>query len=63
MIASRLGVPVVPVRVRGLEKVLPGDARWPTMGPATCTFGAPISLTGNDYGALADRVRDAVIAL
>jgi long-chain acyl-CoA synthetase len=63
MIASRLGVPVVPVRVRGLEKVLPGNARWPTRGPATCTFGAPISLTGNDYGALADRVRDAVITL
>jgi long-chain acyl-CoA synthetase len=63
MIASRLGVPVVPLRVRGLERVLPGDARWPTIGPATCTFGAPISLTGNDYGALADRVRDAVIAL
>jgi long-chain acyl-CoA synthetase len=63
MIASRLGVPVVPVRVRGLEKVLPGDARWPKIHPATCAFGAPISLTGNDYGALAERVRDAVCAL
>ncbi len=63
MIASRLGVPVVPVRVRGLEKVLPGHAKWPSVHAATCAFGAPISLTGNDYGALAERVRAAVAAL
>ena len=60
MIASRLGVPVVPVRVRGLDAVLSRHARWPTVSRATCSFGAPISLTGNDYGALAERVREAV---
>jgi long-chain acyl-CoA synthetase len=63
MIASRLGVPVVPVRVTGLDKVLPRHARWPTVSRATCAFGPPISLTGNDYGALAERVRVAVATL
>jgi long-chain acyl-CoA synthetase len=63
MIASRLGVPVVPVRVRGLDKVLSRHSRWPTVSHASCAFGAPISLTGNDYGALAERVRAAVSAL
>jgi long-chain acyl-CoA synthetase len=63
MIASRLGVPVVPVRVTGLDKVLPRHSRWPSVSRASCTFGAPISLTGNDYGALADRVRAAVQSL
>jgi long-chain acyl-CoA synthetase len=63
MIASRLGVPVVPVRVRGLDQVLARHAKWPTVSRASCTFGAPISLTGNDYGALAEQVQQAVASL
>jgi long-chain acyl-CoA synthetase len=63
MIASRLGVPVVPVRLDGLEHVLPRHARFPSVARARCTFGAPIMLTGNDYAALAGRVEAAVRAL
>ena len=63
MIASRIGLPVVPVRVRGLDLVLPRHAKFPSVERATCTFGAPISLTGNDYGALAAEVERAVRAL
>jgi long-chain acyl-CoA synthetase len=63
MIASRLGVPVVPVRVRGLDQILERHARFPTVGRARCAFGAPMLLTGNDYAALARRVEDAVRSL
>jgi long-chain acyl-CoA synthetase len=63
MIASRLGVPVVPVRLDGLERVLPRHALFPTRARAKCVFGAPMSLTGNDYAALAARVEAAVRAL
>jgi len=63
MIASRLGVPVVPVRLRGLDQVLPRHARWPSVSRASCSFGAPIILTGNDYAALAARVEAAVKGL
>jgi long-chain acyl-CoA synthetase len=63
MIASRLGVPVVPVRVRGLHAVLSRHSRWPTVSRASCAFGPPISLTGNDYGALAQQVRQALESL
>jgi long-chain acyl-CoA synthetase len=63
MIASRLGVPVVPVRVRGLAQVLNRRSRWPTVSRASCAFGRPISLSGNDYGALAQQVRHAVESL
>ncbi|HTM27069.1 MAG TPA: AMP-binding protein [Vicinamibacterales bacterium] len=63
MIASRLGVPVVPVRLRGLERILQRHARFPTIGQAQCAFGAPISLSGNDYAALAHQVEQAVRAL
>ena len=63
MIASKIGVPVVPVRLEGLDRVLPRHARFPTVARARCTFGAPIVLTGNDYAALAARVEAAVRAL
>jgi long-chain acyl-CoA synthetase len=63
MIASRLGVPVVPVRLDGLDRVLPRRARFPVVAHARCTFGSPIMLTGNDYAALAGRVEAAVRAL
>jgi long-chain acyl-CoA synthetase len=63
MIAARLEVPVVPVRLEGLDRIL--HARWtrPKRGTATVTFGRPMLLKGNDYAALAARVEAAVRAL
>lgn len=63
MIAAKLGVSVVPVRIEGLDKVLHLSASWPTRGPARITFGKPIRLEGNNYVELAAKVRDAVVAL
>jgi long-chain acyl-CoA synthetase len=63
MIASRLEVPVVPVRLEGLERILHHTARFPSIGRGRCAFGASMSLHGNDYAALAGRVEAAVRAL
>jgi long-chain acyl-CoA synthetase len=63
MIGSRLGVPVVPVRLVGLHKVLHPDWRMAVPGPARVIFGAPIRLEGEDYVTLAQRVEEAVRAL
>ena len=63
MIASRLSVPVVPVRIEGLEKILHHSWTLPRFGRAKVTFGAPMSLTGQDYAALAARVEEAVRSL
>jgi long-chain acyl-CoA synthetase len=63
MIAARLGVPVVPVRLEGLDRVLPRHARFPTRTHASCAFGPPMLLTGNDYAALAAQVEAAVRSL
>ena len=63
MIASRLGVPVVPVRIDGLERVLHHTWRMARPGRVRVAFGAPLELTGDDYEALAQRVEDAVRAL
>jgi long-chain acyl-CoA synthetase len=60
MIASRLAVPVVPVRIDGLEHVLGPGARMATPGRVRVAFGRPMHLTGDDYAALAKRVEDAV---
>jgi long-chain acyl-CoA synthetase len=63
MIAARLDVPVVPVRVSGVNRVL--HPRWKMVRPARVrvTFGAPLRLRGDDYGALAERVEAGVRSL
>jgi long-chain acyl-CoA synthetase len=63
MIASRLEVPVVPVRIDGLDKVLHHTWRMARPGHVRIAFGAPMRLAGDDYEALARRVEDAVRSL
>ncbi len=60
MIAARLGLPVVPVRLEGVDRVLPTGRKMARSGPVSVTFGAPLRLGGNDYGALARQVEQAV---
>jgi len=63
MIASKLDVPVVPVRVDGLDRILHHTWKFPSRGHARILFGAPMSLKGNDYAALAAKVEEAVRGL
>jgi long-chain acyl-CoA synthetase len=60
MIASRLDVPVVPVRLEGLDKILHHTWKMAKPGPARVVFGAPLKLGGEDYEALTKEVEDAV---
>ncbi len=60
MIGARLDVPIVPVRLDGVDRVLAAGATVPTRGPVRVTFGPPIRLRGDDYGALAKQVEEAV---
>jgi hypothetical protein len=53
-------VPVVPVRIDGVDKVLHTSWRMARPGRVRVAFGAPLRLTGNDYGALAREVENAV---
>jgi long-chain acyl-CoA synthetase len=63
MLASRLGVPIVPVRLEGLDKILHKNARMATPGRSKVKFGKPIRLEGDDYAALAKQIEAAVRAL
>ncbi len=60
MLASRLEIPVVPVRLVGLDKVLHKDAKFATPGRAKVIFGKPMQCQGGDYAAIAAQVEAAV---
>jgi long-chain acyl-CoA synthetase len=63
MIASHLRLPVVPIRIRGLERVLHRIAKFPTPGRAEVHIGAPIFLSGESFADQAHQVEIAVKAL
>jgi long-chain acyl-CoA synthetase len=60
MIASRLDVPVVPVRLEGLDRILHHTWKFPVRGVGRVAFGAPMLLKGNDYAQLSADVEAAV---
>ena len=63
MIAARLEVPVIPVRLRGLDMVLGEGQRMARPGRVEVRFGPHLKLRGGDYAALAARLEAAVRAL
>ncbi|MGE0816206.1 MAG: AMP-binding protein [Vicinamibacterales bacterium] len=62
LIAARLGLPVVPVRLVGLDRVLHRTWRLPRPGAVRVVFGPPLRLEGDDYDAEAARLERAVTA-
>jgi long-chain acyl-CoA synthetase len=60
MAGARLQVPVVPVRLEGLDRILHHTWRFPRRGTARVAFGAPLHLSGTDYAQLAAQVEEAV---
>lgn len=58
-----LGVPLLPVKIAGLETVFPRGAHWPKRGRVTVTFGKPLPLTKETPGEIVEMARKAVIEL
>ena len=63
LLGARLRLPVIPVRLEGVDRVLHHTWHWPRRGDVRVTFGAPLVLEGDDYAGLARQVHDGVIAL
>ncbi|MDD5543661.1 MAG: AMP-binding protein [Acidobacteriia bacterium] len=63
MIATRLDLPVVPVRLVGLDRVLHHSWNMARPGRAKVLFGEPLKLQGENYTDLAKQVESAVRAL
>jgi 1-acyl-sn-glycerol-3-phosphate acyltransferase len=61
ILVSKLRLPVVPIRLEGVERVL--HHTWRCRGSVRVTFGAALVLEGDDYAALSRRVQEAVVAL
>ena len=60
MMAARLGARVVPVRLRGVHRVLHREARMATPGRVEVAFGRALELRGTDYAALAREIEEGV---
>ena len=60
MIASRLDVPIVPIRIDDVDKLLPTGTSFVRPGRVRVAFGAPLRLHGADYASLASTVEQAV---
>ena len=63
MAAARLHVPIVPVRLEGLDRILHHKWKFPRRGTARVVFGRPMHLEGTDYSGLAAEVEQAVRSL
>jgi long-chain acyl-CoA synthetase len=63
LIASKLDVPIVPIRLVGVDRVLHQSWRMARPGPVTVKFGTPIRFGGDNYEAMARQVEAAVRGL
>jgi long-chain acyl-CoA synthetase len=64
LLAVELEVPVVPVHLQGLQRILPKGRTMPRRGPVTVIFGRPVTFSpGTPYDAVAQCLEDAVRAL
>ena len=63
IMVRELGIPVVPVKIEGLEKVFPRGALWPKRGRVTVTFGEPLRFRGESPGEIVEKAQKAVLEL
>jgi long-chain acyl-CoA synthetase len=69
LIAASMQVPIVPIRLRGLERILPPDARWPhRRAEVRVSLGPPLlpergGSPSADSEALAGRIEAAIRSL
>ncbi|MEE3203528.1 MAG: AMP-binding protein [Acidobacteriota bacterium] len=63
MLAAQLEVPVIPVRIKGINKIWPEGRRMPRVGRARVTFGPAMRFSGSDYEEIAQQIENAVKAL
>ncbi len=63
LMVKELGVPVVPISIDGVEKVLPKGGHWPRRGRVTVTFGTPLRFNLESPAEIVATARRAVESL
>jgi len=60
LMVKEVGIPVVPIKISGTDQVLPHDARFPTRGRVTVTFGEPLCFRNEEPAEIVETARRAV---
>jgi long-chain acyl-CoA synthetase len=60
LMAQRLGVPVVPVRIDGTHAVLSVQDSWPRRGAVSVRFGPPIVSRGTDAASITRQIEASI---
>ncbi len=63
MMATLLGVPIVPIYIAGLYEVYSVNDSWPKRGAVRVSFGQPLVFTVETYDEVAQEVRRAIEGL
>ena len=63
MLATQLNVPVIPVRIGGVDQILAEGWKMARPGRAYVSFGAPMQFSGNKYQDVALEIEKAVRTL
>jgi long-chain acyl-CoA synthetase len=63
MMAARLDIPVVPVRLDGVDRILHTKSKMASPGRVRVAFGVPMRLHGDNYAMLAAEVEHRVKSL
>lgn len=61
IMVKELSLPVVPVTIGGLEKVLPRGGHWPRRGKVTVHFGKPLVFRDEDPAQIVEIARQAIV--
>ncbi|MFH1026889.1 MAG: AMP-binding protein [Pseudomonadota bacterium] len=60
IMVKELGIPVVPIRISGTDRVLPHEASFPKQGKVTVTFGEPLRFRFEEPAEIVELTRQAV---
>jgi long-chain acyl-CoA synthetase len=61
MMAIKLGIPVVPIRLEGLFEIFPAHSSWPKRGPICVKLGKPLKFSPEiDYQSAARQIEETI---
>ena len=63
LLVKELQVPIVPIRIIGMEKIYPRGTKFPKKGKCTVIFGKPLEFTTESPSEIIDISRKAVLSL
>lgn len=63
LVVAEMHATIIPIKLEGLDEILPRGSFWPSFGKARLTFGKPIPPVLGDYSEIAARLHHTVKAL